>query len=330
MEVLSNTRWQTLTVGASAPGAATLWVTRENQLERSELSSLRLGFGGLTYPDLITRVQAWVEPMDGGITWTVESTGVVFYGVQFTHTLFASWATTAYVTYDPPEYSLVFGVIGGPGFAYATGAYVRLPGVYTLTYARVVSANPPVSDPFPIYTADGVYWPLAAMRPPAGERAWITYVLRIGDRRSDPQNPRPDLSWVSATLRPRNDGQFEIRAVLRNSGPIPIPPRVGGFLVALSRRPPDDPPAGPLDEKGFVAWMESAWGVWHPPLAPGKSLEVTQIAGAQPGTCFFVYADVDPYGETTSGRVWEADESNNWIRLCPSLMYLPMVWRGIP
>ncbi len=330
MEVLSNTRWQTLSIGISAPGDPTLWVTRENQLERSELSSLRLGFGGLTYPELITRVQAWAEPMEGGITWTIESTGVVFYGVQFTHTLFVSWATTAYVNYDPPEYSLVFGVIGGPGFAYATGAYVRLPEIYTITYARVVSANPEAPDPFPIYTADGAYWPMTAMRPASGERAWITYALRIGDLRSDTRNPRPDLSWVSATLRIRDDGKTEIRAVLRNSGPAPIPPRVGGFLVALSRRPPDDPPAGPLDGGGFVGWMQGPSGIWLPPLEPGQNLEVTQTAEAQPGRCFFVYADVDPYGETTSGRVWEADEHNNVVRLCPSFMYLPMVLRGGP
>lgn len=327
-EVFSNTRWQTLTVGISSPGASELWITRENLLQNPTLSSLRLGFGGLTYPDLITRVQAWAEPLDGEITWTIETTGVVFYNVQPTHTLFALWVTTAYVTYDPPEYLLTFGVIGGLNFEYAAGAYVKVPEVYTITYARVFSANPPIANTLPIYTSDGAYWPMIPMYPPENERAWITYGVRIGDLREDPANPRPDLIWLSSTLQILEGGQARIRAEIRNDGDMKIPERIGGFLAALYQRPPDDPPVGPLDGTGFVAWMEGPSGVWLPPIPVGGQLSVSATASMEAGSCFFIYVDVDPYGETTNGRVWESDETNNVRRICPSMIYLPLVMRG--
>ncbi|HXF70560.1 MAG TPA: hypothetical protein VNK89_12230, partial [Thermoflexus sp.] len=328
-EVLSNTRWQTLTIGISDPGSRELWITRENLLQNSTLSSLRLGFAGLTYPDLITRVQAWAEPMDGVITWTIETTGVVFYGVQPTHTLFASWATTAYVTYDPPEYLLEFGVIGGPGFQYATGAYVQVPvDVYTITYARVSTANPQLSNPFPVYTSDGAYWPMRAMHPPPGERAWITYTLRIGDRREDPNNPRPDLIWLTPTFHVTGYAQVEISATIRNNGAGGVPNRVGGFLAALYQRPPWDPPSGPLDGRGFLTWTVGPSGVWLPPLSSGHELVVSANAPLPIGDCFFLYVDVDPYMETTTGRVWESNEENNIARICPPTIYLPLVLRG--
>ncbi|MCS6964069.1 hypothetical protein [Thermoflexus sp.] len=329
-ESLSNTRWQTIVIGISPPGASELWITRENVIQTPTLSSLRLGFGGLTYPDLITRVQAWAEPMDGEITWTVETTGVVFYGVQFTHTLFASWATTVYARYDSPEYIVTFGVIGGPGFEYGIGSYVKIPNVYTITYARVFSAYPDVADPFPIYTPDGAYWPVIRMHPPSESRAWITYALRIGDLREDTANPRPDLIWLTPSLQLVEGGQVRIRAEIRNNGSVKIPERIGGFLAALYRRLPDDPPAGPLDGRGWVAWMRGSLGDWLPPMDPGAQLPVSATTGLEAGKCFFLYVDVDPYYETTVGRVWESNEANNVVRICPPTVYLPLVLRNSP
>ncbi|MCS7250905.1 MAG: hypothetical protein RMK32_02270 [Anaerolineae bacterium] len=329
-ESLNNTRWQTIVIGVSSPGASELWITRENLLQNTTLESLRLGFGGLTYPDPITRVHAWAEPSDTGITWTVETTGVVFYGVRFTHTLFASWVTTAYAVYDPPEYLITFGVIGGVGFEYVTGVYVKVPDVYTITYARVISAQPEVPDPFPVYTVDGAYWPMTRMQPPPGSRAWITYSIRVGDRREDNANPRPDLIWLTPKLQIIGNRQVRVSAEIQNSGLARVPGRIGGFLAALYQRLPGDPPSGPLDGRGFVAWMQGPSGPWLLPMDPGTRVSVSATASLEANKCFFLYVDVDPYYETTVGRVWEANEGNNVAEICPPTVYLPLVLRGGP
>jgi len=330
-EVFPNTRWQTLTIGITSPGDPNLPITRENRIENATVDRLRIGFGGLTYPDWITRVEAWADPLDGEITWTVEPTGVLFINVQPTHTLFASWVTTAYAQHNPPEYEITVGTIGGTGFEFATGMAVHVPtGVYTITFARIVSTSQEGLDPFPLYTPEGLLWPLARFTATPEGRAWVTYTIRLGDLRGNPEETLPDLILLSPTLQ-LVGGMAQVNAWVRNAGAAPIPPRVGGFLAALQQRAPGNPPAGPWDGEGFAAWMEGPSGVWLPPLAPGQEIPITGTASFQPGRCFFLNLDVDPYGESPlTGRVWEAREDNNVTAICPATVFLPLILRGGP
>ncbi len=330
-EVFPNTRWQTLTIGITSPGDPNLPITRENRIENATVDRLRIGFGGLTYPDWITRVEAWADPLDGEITWTVEPTGVLFINVQPTHTLFASWVTTAYAQHNPPEYEITVGTIGGTGFEFATGMAVHVPTeVYTITYARIVSTSQEGLDPFPLYTPEGLLWPLARFTATPEDRAWVTYTIRLGDLRGNPEETLPDLILLSPTLR-LVGGMAQVNAWVRNAGAAPIPPRVGGFLAALQQRAPGNPPAGPRDGEGFAAWMQGPSGVWLPPLAPGQEIPITGTASFQPGRCFFLNLDVDPYGESPlTGRVWEAREDNNVTAICPATVFLPLILRGGP
>ncbi|GBD08021.1 hypothetical protein HRbin22_00250 [Candidatus Thermoflexus japonica] len=328
-DVFPNARWQTMTIGIAGPGDPYLPITRENLLQNSTVSGIRFGFGGLTYPDLITHVEAWADPLDGAITWTVETTGVVFYNVQPTHTLFASWVTTAYARYDPPEYEITVGTIGREGFEFATGMAVRLPaGVYTITYARIISTSHEGLNPLPIYVPDGITWPMEHFTTTPDSRAWVTYTFRIGDLRNR-ETTLPDLIPLSLSWRLDN-GRAWISAWIRNAGPAPVPASVGGFLAALQQRAPTDPPAGPMDGGGFEAWMGMN-GPWLPPLDVGQEIRITGTAPIRPGRCFFVNVDVDPYGESPLvGRVWEAQENNNVIGICPEVLFLPLIQRNAP
>ncbi len=330
-EVFPNTRWQTLTIGITSPTDPNLPITRENRIQNATVDRLRIGFGGLTYPDWITRVEAWVDPLDGEITWTVEPTGVLFINVQPTHTLFASWVTTAYAQYSPPEYEITVGTIGGIGFEFATGMVVRVPTeVYTITYARIISASREDLSPFPLYTPEGVIWPMTYFTSTPESRAWVTYTFRLGDLRGNPEEMLPDLMLLSPTLR-LVGSMAQVSAWVRNAGAAPIPPRVGGFLAALQQRAPGNPPAGPWDGEGFAAWMEGPSGVWLPPLTSGEEILITGTASLQPGRCLFLHVDVDPYGESPlTGRVWEAREDNNVIAVCPAAVFLPLILRGAP
>ncbi|WP_448601015.1 hypothetical protein [Thermoflexus hugenholtzii] len=329
-EVFPNTRWQTLTIGITSPGDPDLPITRENRIQNATVDRLRIGFGGLTYPDWITRVEAWADPLDGEITWTVEPTGVLFINVQPTHTLFASWVTTAYAQYNPPEYEITIGTIGGTGFEFATGMAVHVPtGVYTITYARIISTSREGLNPLPSYTPEGILWPLARFTTTPESRAWVTYTFRLGDLRSHSE-VTPDLIPLSLTFRISGE-MARVNAWIRNAGAVPIPPRVGGFLVALQQRAPGNPPAGPWDGEGFAAWMEGASGIWLPPLASHEEILITGTAPLQPGRCLFLNVDVDPYGESPlTGRVWEAREDNNVIAVCPAAVFLPLILRGGP
>ncbi len=330
-ETLPNARWQTMTIGITDPGDPHLSITRENRVENATVSSLRIGFGGLTFPGQITRVEAWADPLDGAITWTVEATGVVFYNIQPTHTLFASWVTTAYARYDPPEYEITVGTIGREGFDFATGMAVRLSaGVYTVTYARIVSASHEGLSPFPLYVPGGLVWPMARFTTTPESRAWVTYTFRLGDLRNRSEATLPDLIPLTMTLR-IHGGSAQVNAWIRNAGAASVPSRVGGFLVALQQRAPGDPPTSPADGGGFETWMQGPTGVWLPPLSPGHEVPITGTASLQPGRCLFLNVDVDPYGESPlTGRVWEAWEDNNVSMICPHVLFLPLILRSPP
>jgi len=185
-------------------------------------------------------------------------------------------------------------------------------------------------NPLPIYTPEGLVWPLAYFTTTAESRAWVTYTIRLGDLRANLTETLPDLVLVSPTARLMG-GTFQVRAWVRNIGAAPVPPRVGGFLVALQQRPRGDPPAGPSDGGGFVDWMAGPTDVWLPPLAPGAEIPITGTAPIGPGRCLFLHLDVDPFGESPIvGRVWEAREDNNIAMICPPAVFLPLVLRNSP